>query len=276
MMRRALPGGILVLGLILMSCASARYSPRRQIESIDLIQFITNVDQIDKAVADPVSGTVFALSKANQQIHIYRDGKRINSIGGMGSQSYNFQRLSDICMDNDGSLLALDTVAKQLRRFSGEGLLLGRMDLSGLIQPELAVMSPDRDLIIYDAAPQELVCLSMFDGSELYRFGKFSLAELKSLSCSRDLLGAYSLSRFQTQVYYLLGELKDTAGGQYLIDSFGNYILIGSAAGDILPGAFWLMGIGESGIAAIYRDAVCLVSPSGIGIYKIRYGSGER
>ena len=137
--------------------------------------------------------------------------------------AYNFQRLTDIALDNDGSLLA-STWRPEAARFSPDGNCW-QVDLSSLSQPELLVMSPDRDLFIYDAAPQELICISMLDGSELYRFGKFQLKSPSTLSCNRDLLSVYSQSADETQFYYILGQVKESRQGQWLQDAFGNWVL---------------------------------------------------
>ena len=270
------PFSILLLCLVLSSCASTRFSARRDIETVTFIEFIQSERAYDKALADPVSRTVYALTRADQQIHVYRDGKRINSFGGLGTQSYNFQRLTDIALDNDGSLLALDMMAKELRRFSPDGKLLARLDLSALSQPELLVMSPDRDLLIYDAAPQELVCISMLDASELYRFGKFQLRAPSSLNCNRDQVSVYSKTADETQFYYILGQFKESRKGQWLQDAFGNSVLAEYPRFGAPDNAAAMPLIADAGLAAIYRESIAVVYPGGIGIYQIVHRRPQR
>ena len=262
--------------LMLSSCASARFNPKREIEAVTFSEFIQSERAYDKAVADPVSGSVFALLKAEQQIHVFREGKKSNSFGGLGTQAYNFQRLTDIALDNDGSLLALDMAAKELRRFSPDGNLLARVDLSSLSQPELLVMSPDRDLFIYDAAPQELICISMLDGSELYRFGKFQLKSPSTLSCNRDLLSVYSQSADETQFYYILGQFKESRQGQWLQDAFGNWVLAELPRGTVVEEASLMPLLAGSGVASVYRESIAVVYENGIGLYRIIHRRPEQ
>ncbi len=259
----------LLLLFLLSACASTRFNAKREIEAITFVEFIQSDIAYDKAVADPVSGSVFALLKAEQQIHVFRDGKKSNSFGGLGTQAYNFQRLTDIALDNDGSLLALDMVAKELRRFSPEGNLLARVDLSSLSQPELLVMSADRDLFVYDAAPQELVRISMLDGSELYRFGKFQLKSPTSLSCNRDLVSVYSQGADESQFYYILGQFKENRAGQWLQDSFGNWVLAELPRSKVPEDMALMPLLAGSGTASIYRESIAVVYENGIGLYKI-------
>lgn len=272
MMKKALLLALLPALLIVCACTATRFKIRRDIDFIELVELIPSGVTYDKALADPITGSVFALQKSDQLIHVYKNGKRVNSIGGLGSQSYNFQRLSDITLDNDGSLLALDTGSRELRRFSSDGQLLARLDLSRLIQPELAAMSADRELFIYDAAPQEVVSLSMFDASELHRFGRFQILAPSAMSCSPDFLSIYSAKHDETQLYYLLGQLKDKLDGQYLIDGFGNLILAGSASSDGIDTTIRIPSLSGSGLATIYRDYITIVHAEGIAIHRIHYG----
>lgn len=262
--------------ILLSSCASTRFSVKREIETVSLVEFVASDRSYDKALADPISQSVYALSRADQQIHVFRDGKRTNSFGGLGTQNYNFQRLTDIAMDNDGSLLALDMLAKELRRFSPDGRLVARLDLSTLNQPELLVMSPDRDLFVYDAAPQELVCISMLDGTQLYRFGKFQLKNPSSLSCNRETLLVYSQSADETQLYYILGQFRESRKGQWLQDSFGNWVLAELPRFGTPENAAVTPLWAGSGTASLFRDLIAVTHESGIGIYRIIHRRPEQ
>jgi len=267
---------LILLTLLLSACSASRFNAGREIEAITFLEFVTTPRSNDKALADPVSRSVYALIKAEQQVHIYRDGKLLNSLGGLGTQSYNFQRLTDIALDNDGSLLALDQMAKDLKRFSPDGKLIARLDLSRLVQPELIAMSPDRDLIVYDAASQELICISMLDGSELYRFGKFQLSAPGILNCNRDVITVYSPQNHETQLFYILGQFKESRPGQWLQDVFGNWILAELPIHEIPERAVSMPLLKGSGPALLFKDNIAVVYENGIGIYRIIHRRPQR
>ena len=275
-MQRQLGFALLLKAVILGAFTATRFSPSRQIAQIELLEHIPVEKQYDKALFDPLSGSVYALSKVRQQIDIYRAGKLFNTLGGLGMQSYNFQRLADIAIDSDGSLLALDMMAKDLRRFSPEGQLAGRLELSQLAMPELLAMNPDHNLFIYDAAPQEIVCISMLDGSELYRFGRFQIKAPSSLGCTADYLAIYSLESARTDMYYVYGQFKESRLGQQLVDGYDNRIqvqVVGEAASD---SAFGMAVSPQAGIASLYRHHISVVYPDAISIHRISYGGSAR
>lgn len=263
--------------LLLSACGTVSFNARREIETISFVEFVTSSQRYDKAVFDPRSGTMYALSRAAHQIDIYRRGQRVNSLGGLGFESYNFQRLADITLDTDGNLLVLDSMAKDIRKFDPSGRMIIRVELSGLMQPELLVMSPDQNLFVYDAAPQEIVCLSALDAKELYRFGRFQLDLPANLSASRDYLVSHSSITNRTQVYYLLGQIKESLGGQVLFDAFNSPISVSPSLTDADATGISFIPFSETpGICSIQFDHICAVQSGGVAIYRILYNRSQR
>ena len=223
---------LLILTLLsLAGCSANRFSAYRKISGFRQMDRLDFSGSYDKALSDPRSGTIFAMRKDTQEIHIFRGGQRINVIGGLGFERTNFQRLSDIGVDSDGGLLALDSAQKILRKFTPEGGVVAELSFSGLRQPELFCVGLDGTLFLYDAATTEIVCYSQLDNSELYRFPRFVLEQPVWISCNHDYVFSYSQVKGQTDVFYILGQYKETLAGQVLFDPFNNPI----RTGDVVP-----------------------------------------
>jgi hypothetical protein len=256
---------ILIAVLLLAACSGNRFSAYRAIEDLKQVDWVPG--SYDKAVCDPLTRVVFAMDRSTHEVHIYRGGKRINTIGGLGFDRTSFQRLSDIGVDTDGSLLALDSVQKLLRKFSPEGGVVAEISLSGLHQPELFCVSADGELFVFDAATQEIVCISAFDAGELYRFGRFQLKQPSSISCSRDYIAVYSGALNSTDVFYLLGQYKESIPDQVVFDNFNNPLSPEKTPALVLAG--------KAALLTFNRDAVCALYGDGIRVFAIQYRKGE-
>lgn len=265
---------LLCLLLVLAGCSDMKFSARRQIASVEQVFFMPADIAFSKALFDPRVGIVYALEKQTATVHVFREGKLVNRIGGIGFDAYNFERLSDIALDTDGGLMALDPLAKTLRKFTPEGQLISRMDLAKLVQPELIAISADQDIFVYDAAPQEIVCISALDGSELYRFGKFHFMAPDNLYCTRDFVVAYDSLDDLSHIFHVLGQHKENMPRQIIYDAFANIIV---AEAVTLPEgfqAFVLPVAQKPGICTLNREHLCAVMPSGIAVFRIRYQRG--
>ncbi len=261
-------GCLLVLCMLgIGGCAANRFSAYRRLVGFQLAGEFPMSGRYDKAVADSRSGTVFVLDKAAQEIHIFRRGQQINSIGGLGFERSNFQRLTDIGVDSDGGLLALDSAQKLLRKFSPEGLVTGELEFTTLRQPELFCIGGDGNLFLYDAASSEIVCFSQLDGAELYRFGRFELQLPVTLDCNRDYLYAYSEATHSSSVFYLLGQFKETLPGQVIFDAFNNPV----RAADVVP----VHSSRLPKLLSVNGDTLVVQYPDQIQLHKILYGRGD-
>ena len=265
----------ILLLLLLCSCSVPKFHPRRQVSAILLESFIPLELKVDKAICDPISKSVYALSRARQQVDVYKGNTLVNSIGGLGTQNYNFQRLTDIGLDADGSLLALDQMSSQIKKFSADGRYIASFDLYGTHQPEFFCMSMDRELYVYDASSDEIVNISLLDGKEVFRFGRFQLQSPSAMSCNRELVCIYSSQSNQSQIYNSLGQYLQNMAGQVLPDSYGNLILVD---GQISSSTFNetsdqtpLLPILEAGEVTISADLLVHSGAWGLNIYKISY-----
>ncbi len=253
--------------LLVTACSNSHISAYRKLEGFgDLENFRVDA-AYDKAVSDTRAQTIFALRKASQEIHIYRGGSLINSVGGLGFERTNFQRLSDIGVDTDGGLLALDSAQKILRKFSPEGGVIADVQFTALRQPELFCQSGDGTLFIYDASSSELVCYSQLDNSELYRFGRFELEQPASIACNRDYLYAYSAVKDCTYVFFLLGQYKETLPGQVVFDNFNNPIRVQ----DVVPA----YASAPPKLMQISDDSLVLLQSNEIRLLRLIYARGS-
>ncbi|MCB5258236.1 MAG: hypothetical protein LHW47_03695 [Candidatus Cloacimonetes bacterium] len=264
-------GGIVSLlfsFLFLVSCSDNSFIARRDIDHFELLKAIPVGTEYDKAIYSAPTNSVFALNKASQEIHIYRDGKRINSIGGLGFERTNFQRLNDIGIDTDGGLLALDKVNKVLRKFTAEGLYISELKFDSINQPELFCIGNDGTIFVYDSTSSELISISPLDSKELYRFGRFQIEQPINIDCNNDYLFAYNAKKNTTYVFYLYGQYKETLTGQFVYDSFNHLINVD----DIYP----LIGLQiPPKLMTTGAQILTLLYPQEIYLVKIAYTRGS-
>lgn len=211
-----------LLALLMASCAENRVLPPQRESNRERVAEFPVARLYTKAVSNARGKTVFAYVRSSQEIDIFVDGLRVNSIGGLGFERSNFQRLSDIGVDADGGLLALDSAQKLLRKFTPEGMFVSEFSLETLSQPELFCVAPDGTLFVYDAAPSEIICYSPLDGREFHRFGRFELNQPQNLDCNKDYLWAQNRERESTQVFTLLGQLDIEVKLFQALDRVGN------------------------------------------------------
>lgn len=275
----------LAITLLLAACSGIKFQARREIGSLVLESFIPMETKVDKAITDPATGTVYALSRAQQQIFIYQGKELVNSIGGLGSMSYNFQRLADIALDADGKLLALDQMAREVKKFSSGGRYIASLQLEGLVQPELLCLNIDGEMFVYDAAPGEIVNVSLLDGKEINRFGRFQFQNPTALSGNRELISVYGAGENKSKVFDSFGQLIREFSGQMLADLHGNILLVDKEI-SALPHGGWqkveaqqavqLLPILEAGEVTLFHDVITHSGAWGVNVFKIKYKAVEQ
>lgn len=213
----------ILFALLLAGCGVNSVTSNNFESAVEFVATIALQSPCSKAVSDLRGKTIYAMNRESQEIDIYLDGTRVNSIGGMGFERGNFQRLSDIGVDTDGGLLALDSVQKLLKKFTAEGMFVSQFRFDVLTQPELFCVAPDGALFLYDAAPGEIICFSPFDAREIYRFGRFELDRPSNLDCNKDYLWTHNREKESTQVFTLLGQYDITFKGIGVLDKFGSF-----------------------------------------------------
>ncbi len=214
----------LLICLILGACSTVQFRPPMVIDSFAAAGVETFEHPVSKALFDVRSQTLYVMLRDWHEIRLYRDGRMINRIGGLGLERINFRKLGDIALDNDGGLLALDTVARQIRKFSNEGMYVTQIDIAGTVQPELMAVGTDQNIYIYDGLGEQIFVYSLLDGGEQFRFGKFELDRISQLTCNRDYVLAYSMAHDKTTVFTVLGQTLRTIDALCLYDNFNNLV----------------------------------------------------
>ncbi len=213
--------------LALASCSNletVRQMPPLRLQAAETRQFPYNVE---KCLLDVTSGTYYLWEENRPEIHFLRDSRQLNLIGGLGTDKGNFQRLSDIALDPTGNLLALDSFARRVSKFNPDGKWVADIELQGMNQPSRLCSTPEGDLIVFDAAVQELVKISGFDGTRLYRFGRFEVQNATNLTAGRDYVAIYDAAAGLTSVFTSLGQHVRDHQGQVVLDQFQNFYSYG-------------------------------------------------
>lgn len=270
----------LLISLLLSACAGMQSVQRRPLEGIQLYQELNPDVPIGKAIYNPFASCVYVLNTKARQVNIYQGEKLLNTIGGSGFERSSIQRLTDIGISDDGTLLVLDSMGRSVKRFSSDGAYISEIALDWLAQPELLCQSPDQTLYVYDSSGGEIICISALDQKEQFRFGKFQLAMLSSLSCSRDYVVAYSSATGKSLIYSSLGQLIRSVDGYWITDNYRNAVKL-SAMG---AGSYtmtsripespedWPELSGTEPLSMVLQGGyLCVAEPDKLIIYRLNY-----
>lgn len=220
----------LLLSLLLLGCSinmeqQIRRVPRETREIVSLSLPYTPV----KAAYSRVDNTLFIMSSDNNLIHIYRHGKHVNTIGGLGFAETNFNRLADVAVSPNGKLLALDSFQKTIKKFDNNGMWLENYPLRFTSEPVLFDVSVDGMVFIYDRTTNEI---SIFDENledVMYRFGKFLFHDPVQIHIGFSYVTVYDRGSNKTFVFDTFGKLINTFEGFWQIDRYNNrYLLSGN------------------------------------------------
>lgn len=145
-------------------------------------------------------------------------------MGGIGFEASSFTRLSDIALAPDGSLLALDSFARHIKKFSADGNLTATIDLPASVEPVLFAVSSDETIYYYDAGRAELVVYRSVTGEEAYTFGKFDISDPTQIQLVRNTLFVYQKDG-STLMYDVFGQFLEQQGNIIIRDRGVNYKL---------------------------------------------------
>jgi len=178
-----------------------------------------------KCLYSSINKTAFVLEKETDMIHIYRNGEKINTIGGLGFTSSSFHKLADITLSPDGNLLALDSFQKKIKKFDVDGKLITEFSLTGFIEPTLFAIGVDEIYYIFDNASKEIIITRTFDESNWYAFGKFQFNDPCKISLGKDEITVYDQQKNTTLIFGILGRFQNEINGNIQIDKHQKYIL---------------------------------------------------
>ena len=215
----------LLLILFLTSCSTIEMQSYRTPESIIVIQKIQTDFIPKKCLYSSISKTAFILEDESNIIHIYKNGKKINTIGGLGFTSLSFNKLADITLSPDGNLLALDSFQKKIKKFDIDGKLITEFNLNGFVEPTLFMVALDETYYIYDNASKEIIITRTFDESDWYTFGKFQLGNPSKINLGKNEITVYDEQKNVTIIFGILGQFQNEIDGNIQIEKQQQYIL---------------------------------------------------
>jgi hypothetical protein len=206
--------------MLLSACATITPEAKPTVTKLTVSSRLSLPFTPQKCLWEQRTDTMFILEQDSPNVYFYRDGKQLYNIGGFGNEKTNFIKLSDIAIDPDGNLLALDSFARLVRKYTSSGMWIADIELQGFLQPEKLCCTTDGDLIVFDAAPKELSRVSGFDRRVIYSFGKFQLSGASNVFCNKDYVLVTSESRDATQLFSLMGQLIRTYPYQMGMDNY--------------------------------------------------------
>ncbi len=213
------------LVLLLVGCSTIEMQTYKVPVEINIFQKIQTDFIPQKCLYSSINKTAFVLEKETDMIHIYRNGEKINTIGGLGFTSSSFNKLADITLSPDGNLLALDSFQKKIKKFDIDGKLITEFNLTGFIEPALFAVGVDETYYIFDNASKEIVITRTFDESDWYTFGKFQLSNLSKISLGKDEITVYYEQKNTTIIFGILGRFQNEIEGNIQIEKQQQYIL---------------------------------------------------
>lgn len=215
----------ILLILFLTACSTIEMQYYRIPEKINIIQKIKTDFVPEKCLYSSINKTAFVLEKETNIIHIYKNGKKINTIGGLGFTSTSFNKLADITLSPDGNLLALDSFQKKIKKFDIDGKLIVELNLNDFIEPALLAVAIDETYYIYDNAFKEIIITRTFDQSDWYTFGKFQLSDPSKISLGKNEITIYDKLKNATIIFSILGQFQNEIDGNIQIEKQQQYIL---------------------------------------------------
>ena len=216
---------LILLILFLAGCSTIEMQTDRTPERIIIIHKIQTDFIPQKCLYSSINKTAFISEKETDIIHIYKNGKKVNTIGGLGFTSSSFNKLADITLSPDGNLLALDSFQKNIKKFDTEGKLIAKLNLSNFIEPALLSVAIDETYYIYDNSSKEIVITRTFDQSDWYTFGKFQLSNPSKMNLGKSEITAYDEQKKSTIIFGILGRFQNEIGGNVQIEKQQQYIL---------------------------------------------------
>lgn len=205
----------------------------------------------------------------NQKIHIIRNSKEVNIIGGTGFGSNQFRELTDFCIDKNGHLLTLDRMRKMLIVFDSLGNKLSQIDISFINSPLLIAQLDSGYYACFDNTTKEAVIFPEWKTKDLLKFGQFEINSPKYLKTNLTNIIFYDSQSDKTLIYDDFGNLLDEKKGKFLADKFNNYFKFTEHL--IIQDNLKIVSVENIKLFDIFDKEILIVGNNKIGIYKIEY-----
>ena len=214
----------ILLYYFLISCSVLRLSEHRPIQGLVLQDSLSISYPADKVSYSVLDRTFFILNTTENTVRIYKNGSFFNIIGGSGFGNENFRRLADIFVGIDGSLYALDSFDRVIKRFDKDGIYVSQFQLHNVSSPERFAMTSFGAIFVYDAHNKEIYSLDPFDMSVNLSFGKFQIDKANAFFNAGDFINIYDNEQGETAVFLINGLFEDSYRSFTFFDAFQNIL----------------------------------------------------
>jgi WD40 repeat protein len=218
---------IFLIILFAVSCAELNIIKNYTPLEFQLIQEIELEFTPEKCIYSNVDKTIFIWQKDTNLIHIFKNGMRINTVGGAGSERSNLSQLSDIALSPDGNLFALDSFQKKIKKYDRDGMYITSFDLQEFKEPVLLAVAVDETFYIYDDFLNEIIATRDFIENNWFNFGSQVIENPLGLSVTLDQIIIYEVD--STIIFNTLGQLENHYNESYLVDKNQLYSFKGNS-----------------------------------------------
>ena len=263
----------ILLILFLTACSTIEMQYYRIPEEINIIQKIKTDFIPEKCLYSSINKTAFILEKEANIIHIYKNGKKINTIGGLGFTSTSFNKLADITLSPDGNLLALDSFQKKVKKFDTDGRWITEFDLKNTNSPTLFDISVDETFYIYDENLKEIIVEKNFDSNNYFTFGKFQFKNPSLLTLTRNFIIVYDKGKKTSLIFDTLGKFIEEKDGKIQYDNLEEYKLEINDITNIKSNKKFAISVNHWNNFLIKNNFCIILSDSEIWITKLLYES---
>ncbi|MDP8267111.1 MAG: SdiA-regulated domain-containing protein [Candidatus Tenebribacter davisii] len=214
---------LMLLIVLLTACSTIETRSYRIPDNLNIIQKIKTDNIPQKCLYSAINKTAFILEKENNKIQIYKNGKKINTVGGFGVS--NFNNIADITLAPDDNLLVLDSFQKKIIKIDINGEIIAEIKLTGFNEPTLFAVTAAETYYIFDNALKEIVITRTFDETDRYTFGKFQLEHPYKMDLGKDIITVYDKQKNTTMIFGILGHYQDEIIGNIQINKYQKFIL---------------------------------------------------
>ncbi len=263
---------LFLLIVLLMGCSFLQDRPVSIPVGLTKPQQLDFEQSIRKCCYDTITRTLYIMPENDNAIHIFRDGKRINTIGKLGFDKSNFSRLDDIALAPDGKILALDSFSRKIKKFDKDGMWIADYDLSYLKEPTRFDVTDDEEMYIYDNFSKDITIVTSTREEERFTFGKFQFTRPQRITTNREYVWIYDAGDDTTLIYNAMGQHLEDVPGFMQLDRFNQkFTMLPNAIEQQSTGAKLAMGIERIKSFFIESGAWVVVREGGVTIYESKY-----
>ncbi len=255
--------------LLIASCVQINLAtPKVSVSKITKVKTFQLKFHIKKFAYSVLDSTFFVMDD-NQKIHILKNEKEVNIIGGIGFGSDQFMELTDFCIDKNGHLLTLDRMRRKLLIFDSTGNKLSQIDISFINSPILISQLDSGSYVCFDNTAKEAVIFPEWQTKDFLKFGQFEINSPQYLKTNQNKIFFYDKQSEETSVYDDFGNFLENKAGKFLCDKFNNYFEFTEHF--IIQDSLKLVSVENINLFDIFDREILVAGNNKIGIYSIEY-----